>query len=59
MKGKKVIIHWTDPNYLEEFYRAWGSGQSTTVRQEQKKSKKNSDEPVASRRESRDDSEEV
>ena len=32
-RGKKVIIHWTDTRYLEEFYKAWGSGQSTTVRE--------------------------
>ena len=33
-RGPKTIIHWTDPRYLEEFYKAWGSGQSTTVRQQ-------------------------
>ena len=33
MKGKVTIIHWTDPDYLDEFYKAWGSGQSITSRQ--------------------------
>jgi hypothetical protein len=33
-RGKKRIIHSTDPEYLETFYRLFGSGQSTTVRQE-------------------------
>ena len=26
----KRIVHWTDPDYLEAFYRGWGSGQSIT-----------------------------
>ena len=30
---KKRIIHWTDPDYLDAFYRGWGSGQSITSRQ--------------------------
>jgi hypothetical protein len=25
-----TIIHWTDPNYLDEYYNSWGSGQSVT-----------------------------
>jgi hypothetical protein len=33
-RGQVKIIHWTDPNYLQEFYKAWGSGQSITTRQE-------------------------
>jgi hypothetical protein len=32
-RGKTSIVHWTDPEYLNAFYRSWGSGQSTTVRQ--------------------------
>ena len=36
-RGKVTIIHWTDPRYLEEFYKAWGSGQSITSRQAQPK----------------------
>jgi hypothetical protein len=32
---KPRIIHWTDPDYLEAFYRGWGSGQSITSRQAQ------------------------
>ena len=29
---KKRIIYPTDPDYLETFYRLFGSGQSTTTR---------------------------
>ena len=29
---KKRIIHWTDPDYLDAFYKGWGSGQSIPVR---------------------------
>ena len=32
-KGNVRIIHWTDPDYLEEFYKGWGAGQSLTSRQ--------------------------
>ena len=36
MKKKKYvkkIIHPTDPDYLDAFYRGWGAGQSVTHRQ--------------------------
>ena len=36
MKKKKYvkeIIHPTDPDYLDAFYRDWGAGQSVTHRQ--------------------------
>ena len=29
---KKRFIHWTDPDYLDAFYKGWGSGQSIPVR---------------------------
>jgi hypothetical protein len=29
----KRFIHWTDPDYLNAFYKGWGSGQSVTHRQ--------------------------
>ena len=32
-KYVKKIIHPTDPNYLDAFYRGWGAGQSVTQRQ--------------------------
>lgn len=34
-KNKVRIIHWTDPDYLDEFYKGWGAGQSLTSRQAQ------------------------
>ena len=50
IKGKR-IIHWTDPEYLDEFYKGWGSGQSTTSRQapSSKKSEKTVDSLIAPR----------
>ena len=32
-KYVKKFIHWTDPDYLDTFYRNWGVGQSVTHRQ--------------------------
>ena len=47
-KGKLRIIHWTDPDYLEEFYKGWGAGQSLTSRQAKsiKRSEKKSPDPT-------------
>jgi hypothetical protein len=42
------IIHWTDPDYLEEYYEDWGTGQSLTSRQAKsvKRSEKKSPRPT-------------
>ena len=45
-KGKVRIIHSTDPDYLEEYYKGWGSGQSLTSRQAVKHSEKKSPRPT-------------
>ena len=47
-KGNVRIIHWTDPDYLEEFYKGWGAGQSLTSRQatSSKHSEKKSPRPT-------------
>ena len=47
-KGNVRIIHWTDPDYLEEYYKGWGAGQSLTSRQatSSKHSEKKSPRPT-------------
>ena len=49
-KGKVRIIHWTDPDYLEKFYKGWGAGQSLTSRQA-KSVKRSAEIPAADQQE--------
>ena len=44
----KRIVHWTDPDYLEQFYEAWGSGQSVMSRQAGRRPKQQEPDPSQS-----------
>ena len=45
IKMKKRIVHWTDPDYLEQFYEGWGSGQSITYTQSKRSDSEKHQEP--------------